>query len=112
MIVHDARSRPKEHMIHGNLLCNAHVVQYIDGVNRWFIVDDVDMLEDDLQLLKGLFYADGEGLPRLRIDELCWPLTGILVTMQLDTGILISNYKQVCVAQSDISHLAIHDAPL
>lgn len=55
------------------------------------------MLEDDLQLLKGLFHADGEGLPRLKIDELCWPLTGILVTMQLDTGILISNYKQACL---------------
>jgi hypothetical protein len=67
-------------------------------------VDDVDMLEDDLQLLKGLFFADGEGLPRLHIDELCGPLTGILVTMQLDTGILVSNYKQVEISFTH-SHL-------
>ena len=27
-------------------------------------------------------------------QELCSPLVGVLVTMQLDTGILIANYKQ------------------
>lgn len=58
-------------------------------------MDDVDMLEDDVQLLKALFHAEGEGLPRDRIDDLCAPLTAILTVMQLDTGILIANYKQV-----------------
>ena len=62
---------------------------------RWFIVDDVDMLEDDLQLLKSLFEAEGEGLSKPQIEELCAPLAGLLVTMQLDTGILMSNFKQV-----------------
>ena len=41
---------------------------------RWFIVDDVDMLEEDLQLLKSLFDAEGEGLSRQQIEELCAPL--------------------------------------
>ena len=68
---------------------------HVTCVGRWFIVDDVDMLEDDVQLLKGLFDADGEGLSRQRIDELCAPLTAALVVMQLDTGILVANYKQV-----------------
>jgi len=58
-------------------------------------VDDVDMLEDDLQLLKSLFNAEGEGLSKEQIEELCSPLAGLLVVMQLDTGILMSNYKQV-----------------
>ena len=31
---------------------------------RWFIPDDVDMLEEDLSQLQALFEADGEGLPR------------------------------------------------
>lgn len=31
---------------------------------RWFILDDVDMLEDDLSQLQALFEADGEGLSR------------------------------------------------
>ena len=62
---------------------------------RWFIVDDVDMLEDDLQLLKSLFEAEGEGLSKPQIEELCAPLAGLLVTMQLDSGILMSNFKQV-----------------
>ena len=58
-------------------------------------MDDVDMLEDDLQLLKSLFNAEGEGLSKEQIEELCSPLAGLLVVMQLDTGILMSNYKQV-----------------
>ena len=53
------------------------------------------MLEDDLQLLKSLFNAEGEGLSKEQIEELCSPLAGLLVVMQLDTGILMSNYKQV-----------------
>ena len=28
------------------------------------------------------------------VQEICSPLVGVLVTMQLDTGILIANYKQ------------------
>ena len=59
-------------------------------------MDDVDMLEDDLQLLKSLFEAEGEGLNRQQIEELCAPLASLLVVMQLDTGILMTNYKQVC----------------
>ena len=58
-------------------------------------MDDVDMLEDDLQLLKSLFEAEGEGLSKPQIEELCAPLASLLVTMQLDTGILMSNFKQV-----------------
>lgn len=53
------------------------------------------MLEDDLQLLKSLFEAEGEGLSKAQIEELCAPLAGLLVVMQLDSGILMSNYKQV-----------------
>ncbi|EIE26922.1 DUF810-domain-containing protein [Coccomyxa subellipsoidea C-169] len=74
------------------------------GPCRWFIIDDVDMLEDDLQLLKGLFDADGEGLSRQRIDELCAPLTAALVVMQLDTGILITNYKQARAQEKGNGH--------
>ena len=53
------------------------------------------MLEEDLQLLKSLFDAEGEGLSRQQIEELCAPLAGLLVVMQLDSGILMANYKQV-----------------
>ena len=53
------------------------------------------MLEEDLQLLKSLFDAEGEGLSRQQIEELCAPLARLLVVMQLDSGILMANYKQV-----------------
>ena len=56
------------------------------------------MLEEDLQLLKSLFDAEGEGLSRQQIEELCAPLAGLLVVMQLDSGILMGNYKQVLAA--------------
>lgn len=61
------------------------------------------MLEDDVQLLKRLFYADGEGLPSQRIIDLCAPLTAVLIVMQLDTGILIANFKQVCHLRASTS---------
>ena len=47
-------------ILDGHLECEAVWVCLI----RWFIVDDVDMLEDDLSQLQALFEADGEGLQR------------------------------------------------
>ena len=41
------------------------------------------------------------------VQELCSPLVGVLVTMQLDTGILIANYKQarlLCPSLSPHTH--------
>lgn len=34
------------------------------------------------------------------VQELCSPLVDVLVTMQLDTGILIANYKQACFSHA------------
>jgi hypothetical protein len=64
------------------------------------------MLEDDVSQLQALFEAEGEGLPRGDIQALCSPLVAVLVTMQLDTGILIANYKQACLFS------CMHKSPL
>ncbi len=70
------------------------------------------MLEDDVQLLKRLFYADGEGLPSQRIIDLCAPLTAVLIVMQLDTGILVANFKQVRHLHARFLHVIYRDTCL
>ena len=67
-----------------------HVVR-----GRLFTVNDVPALEDDLEQVQTLFWADGDGLPRPEISQLCTQLSALLDVMALETGILISNYEQV-----------------
>ena len=66
-----------------------------------FIPEDAAALEDDLEQVQTLFHADGDGLPRPEIMQLCGPLSALLDVMALDTGILIANYEQVRI--SDVS---------
>ena len=42
-----------------------------------------------------LFESDGQGLPAKDIDELCTPVLDLLNVLQLETGILIKNFKDV-----------------
>ncbi len=66
------------------------------------------MIEEDLEQLKALFLADGEGLPADQVEEACAPLQSVLTVFQLETGILISNYRQVCaVASPSVSHVLL-----
>ena len=41
-----------------------------------------------------LFWAEGDGLPRPEIAQLCGPLSALLDVMALETANLISNYEQ------------------
>lgn len=62
---------------------------------RLYIPDDIDYVEQDLEQLKGLFLADGQGLPAEDVDNLCAPVVDLLNVLQLETGILIKNFKDV-----------------
>lgn len=62
---------------------------------RLYIPDDIDYIEQDLEQLKGLFLADGQGLPAEDVDSLCAPVVDLLNVLQLETGILIKNFKDV-----------------
>ena len=62
---------------------------------RLYIPDDTEYIEQDLEQLKVLFEADGQGLPAKDIDELCAPVLDLLNVLQLETGILIKNFKDV-----------------
>ncbi len=53
------------------------------------------MIEEDLDALSALFHADGEGLPRQDVDRILNPLSELLTVLQLETLILIDNFKQV-----------------
>lgn len=62
---------------------------------RLYIPDDIEYIEQDLEQLKGLFLADGQGLPAEDVDSLCAPVVDLLNVLQLETGILIKNFKDV-----------------
>lgn len=45
--------------------------------------------------LRAMFFADGDGITLEEVDAICRPLSLIVDCMQLDTGLLIQNLKQV-----------------
>lgn len=45
--------------------------------------------------MRAMFFADGDGLPLETIDAICRPLSDLLDVMQLDTGLVMQNLKQV-----------------
>lgn len=53
------------------------------------------MIEADVEQLGALFHADGEGLPEDVITTVLAPVEELLTVLQLDTSILIANFKQV-----------------
>ena len=55
----------------------------------------MDYIEQDLEQLKVMFLADGQGLPPQEIEDLCKPVVELLTVLQLETGILIKNFKDV-----------------
>ncbi|XP_028054967.1 protein unc-13 homolog isoform X2 [Camellia sinensis] len=55
-------------------ICRASLEGYVwvlldGGPSRAFSVSDITMMEDDLSMLKDLFVADGEGLPRSLVEK-------------------------------------------
>ncbi|KAK9842316.1 hypothetical protein WJX81_006282 [Elliptochloris bilobata] len=70
------------------------------GANRWFIPEDAALLKDDLEQLRALFYANGEGLKKEAIDQSLAHVCGLLDIMRLDTGSIISKYQQALPADT------------
>ncbi|KAK9787273.1 hypothetical protein WJX73_008331 [Symbiochloris irregularis] len=64
------------------------------GPTRWFIPEDVPMMEADMEALGQLFHADGEGLSDDVITQVLSPVEELLTVLQLETSILIANFKQ------------------
>lgn len=62
---------------------------------RLFTAEDVDLIEQDMESLGDMFFAEGEGLPMDLIARIMHPITELLSVMQLATGILVDNFKQV-----------------
>ena len=64
----------------------------------------MELIEEDLDDLRALFHAEGEGLPMSEIQQMCLNVNDLLTVLQLDTDILIENLKQVLPR---LSHLYI-----
>ncbi|MEW5311979.1 MAG: hypothetical protein WDW38_003645 [Sanguina aurantia] len=85
----------------------AHERVLLDGGPcRWYTPADVPMLLEDLAKLKGLFYADGEGLARDDIGQATARLSMLLELMRLEVAPIMAALKQVC------AHTPVGLAPL
>ena len=66
---------------------------------RWFTLQDVELLEDDVDAMRILFHADGEGVPREAVQMTTAPLDELLTVLALDTPTLTANFRQVQALQ-------------
>lgn len=64
------------------------------GPTRLYIPADVECIQQDLYRLKGLFYAEGAGLPRDVIDREAQRAAVVLKAMALESGPLVEAHKQ------------------
>lgn len=55
----------------------------------------MDLIEEDLEELRMLFHAEGDGIPLSEVQQMCSGVNDLLTVLQLDTEILIDNLKQV-----------------
>ena len=62
---------------------------------RWFTLEDVPLLEDDVDAMRLLFHADGEGVPKASVTAITAGLDELLTVLALDTPTLAANFRQV-----------------
>ncbi len=67
----------------------------LQSTYRWFVVDDVPMLEEDLHQLRAFFEAGGDGLPLEEIGRETRELEQLLRVMSLSTVQLEQRLDQV-----------------
>ena len=65
------------------------------GAARWFVVDDVTLLDEDLRKLRAFFEAGGDGLPRGEIQHETKELEQIVQVMALPTAQLEQRLDEV-----------------
>lgn len=64
------------------------------GPHRFFSQADANVLEDDLKVLKELFMADGEGLPRGVVENMSSRVKQIVDLYRLDARFVIESLKR------------------
>lgn len=55
----------------------------------------MDLIEEDMEDLRALFHAEGDGLEVVEVQQMCVGVQDLLTVLQLETEILIDNLKQV-----------------
>ncbi|GBG77203.1 hypothetical protein CBR_g23529 [Chara braunii] len=92
-IVHeDLRDRVVAHLMEATLEAFLRVLLE-GGPGRVFAIEDGDLLEEDLNILRDFFMADGDGLPRSIVDEALKPVRRVLALFSLETDLVIGNLK-------------------
>eukprot|EP00245_Coleochaete_scutata_P015380 TRINITY_DN6828_c0_g6_i1.p1 TRINITY_DN6828_c0_g6~~TRINITY_DN6828_c0_g6_i1.p1 ORF type:complete len:662 (-),score=136.36 TRINITY_DN6828_c0_g6_i1:359-2224(-) len=64
------------------------------GPQRVFATTDADMLDEDMNMLKDFFVAEGDGLPRGVVENTANPVAKILTLYTLNTDVIVDNFKQ------------------
>lgn len=54
------------------------------------------LIEEDLEDLRALFHAEGEGLDEADVLSMGSSVNDLMTVLELDTSILIANLKQAC----------------
>lgn len=70
------------------------------GPSRMFAPSDAEALDEDLNVLKDFFIAEGDGLPRAVVENTAAPVVQILNLYALETSIVVDNYKHASEAAS------------
>jgi hypothetical protein len=65
------------------------------GPSRAFTLQDSQIIEDDFNSLKDLFWANGDGLPADLIDKFSTTVRSILPLLKTDTESLVERYRRV-----------------
>ncbi|KAM1022433.1 hypothetical protein ACFX15_042569 [Malus domestica] len=65
------------------------------GPSRAFSRQDSQIIEDDFKALKGLFWANGDGLPSELIDKFSTTVRGVLPLFKTDTESLVERFRRV-----------------
>lgn len=73
------------------------------GPLRTFAPSDAEPLDEDLNVLKDFFIAEGDGLPRTVVENTAAPVQQILNLYSLETSIVVENYKHASEASPGVN---------
>lgn len=68
------------------------------GSTRWYTIEDIPLLQEDLAALKQFFFAGGDGLSQQEIDKRTAQLSQLVQVMRMDTDSLVGHFQKARTA--------------
>uniref|UniRef100_A0A8R7Q427 MHD1 domain-containing protein n=2 Tax=Triticum urartu TaxID=4572 RepID=A0A8R7Q427_TRIUA len=92
------RNEPRDHLITALMKASFDgflLVLLAGGPTRAFTLQDAQIIENDFRALRGLYLANGDGLPHELVDKASSEVKSVLPLLRTDTESLIQRFKQV-----------------